>query len=62
MNYGELLAKLYEFSPEQLQMNVTIQINDEYYPVNKLEFYEEMDVLDINHPFLVTVLVTEENE
>lgn len=60
MTYGELLSQLYEMTPQQLQMDITICMNDEYYPVSKLEFCEELDVLDVNHPFLVTEIVTDE--
>ncbi len=55
MTYGELLAKLYEMSPVQLQQTVTV-LNDsteEYYGVESFEITEHDDVLDSYHGLLV---------
>jgi|688.fasta_scaffold1609388_2 hypothetical protein len=54
MTYKELLNKLNKFTQEQLQMDITVQINGEFYPACKLDFTEELDALDVNHPFLIT--------
>ena len=55
LTYGELLARLYEMSPIQLQQNVTA-LNDsteEYYPIESFEITNCDDVLDNNHGLLV---------
>jgi hypothetical protein len=57
MKYRELLAKLQMFDDEQLEQDVTVldENNDEFYPVETLEYAceEKIDVLDSGHPYLV---------
>lgn len=59
MTYGELLAQLYELSPEQLKQDVTVYLSDidETYP-GELRFNTEedmgetLDTLDEGHPVI----------
>lgn len=53
MTYGELLQKLYELSPQQLQLDVTILTNGEFMPIADFMIVEESDVLDQGHPYLM---------
>jgi hypothetical protein len=59
MTYEELAEAISKMSPEQRQSNVTVYVasSDEYYPVNKVDFSPEDDVLDQNHPFLPVLSV-----
>ena len=58
MTYGELLAWLYELSPEQLKQDVTVYMSDidETIPLIGAKFNteedmgEELDTLDPGHP------------
>lgn len=52
MTYNELLQKLYELSPEQLQMTVTAKNGEEFLPVKEVSIVYNSDVLDDNHPVL----------
>ena len=59
MTYGELLAKLYELSPEQLNMDVTVYLSDidEAFP-GGLRFNtdedmgEALETLDVGQPVI----------
>ena len=59
MTYGELLAQLYELSPEQLKQDVTVYLSDidEAIP-GDLRFNTEedmgevLDTLDEGHPII----------
>lgn len=59
MTYGELLAQLYELSPEQLKQDVTVYLSDidEAIP-GELRFNTEedmgevLDTLDEGHPVI----------
>jgi len=55
MTYKELFNKLCRFTPEQLNMDVTVYDSgdDEFYAVADYQITEEDDVLDKNHPFFV---------
>ena len=53
MTYKELQQELNKLSNEQLNMDITIRIEDEYYPMKKFEITsKEPDILDGNHPAL----------
>tara|TARA_R100000152_G_C6741571_1_gene165367 strand:- start:726 stop:923 length:198 start_codon:yes stop_codon:yes gene_type:complete len=56
MTYGQLLEHLYELSPQQLNQNVTVYLedtygrgDDEYLPVNHIGVAVDDDVLDVDH-------------
>lgn len=59
MTYGELLAQLYELSPEQLNMRVTVYLSDidDAIPAT-LTFNtdehmgEALDSIDLDHPLI----------
>ena len=59
MTYKELLEKLKQLSPEQLDTDVTVLISnyDEFFPINNLlimqDNHNHNDVLDQNHPYLI---------
>lgn len=54
VTHQDLLNKLKELSPEQLQMDVTAgDWHDEYYKVDCIIFETENGVLDKNHPVLM---------
>lgn len=53
MTYGELLEKLYELSPQQLRLDVTVLTNGEFMPIVDFMIVKESDVLDAGHPYLV---------
>jgi hypothetical protein len=53
MTYADLLAALKELTPEQLEMDVTIQTPDgEFFRAFTDMTPEDDDVLGSNHPFL----------
>ena len=54
LTYRGLLGHLQVMDEEQLNSIVTIYSKDidEYFPVQDINFVEETDVLDKNHPFL----------
>ena len=61
MTYGQLLAQLYELSPQQLNQNVTVYRadtypgdEDEYLPVNHICVAVDDAVLDADHIVLNT--------
>lgn len=57
LTYRQLLQKLNELRPHQLDCNVTVYIPrvEEYYPVEsfKLATSVHCDVLDAGHPYMV---------
>lgn len=55
MTYQQLLMELLKFTEDQLEANVTVFESDtaEFFPIQKLAFVSETDVLEKNHPFLV---------
>ena len=54
MTYYELLRRLQELDPDQLELDVTVYVegDDEYYPVNALIFDTSSDVLGEDHPVI----------
>lgn len=55
MRYLDLLEELKKFTPEQLQMDVTISTaNEEYFPARLSYVGDDQDVLDPGHPVLDT--------
>jgi hypothetical protein len=59
MTYGELLAQLYELSPEQLKQDVTVYLSDvdDIYPASFIfntdeDMGEALDSVDIGHPLI----------
>ena len=60
MDYRTLAKALEELTEEQKDMDVTVRVEDEYFPVKKLEIFNasESDALDDNHPILA---ITEED-
>ena len=57
MTYKKLQRELTRLTDEQLDTDVTILITDveEFYQVKVLDFTEEGDVLDAEHPILIIV-------
>lgn len=53
MTYKTLLDKLSKLNQEQLNMDVTIYIHDEYYPATRLFISLDSDVLDDDHPVIM---------
>jgi hypothetical protein len=62
LTYGELLAALYELSPEQLAMSATVCIGDECLPVTDTYLSDTLpdsirdtveDALGDNHPVMM---------
>ena len=56
MTYAQLKKYISFFTPEQLNQDVTIYVNDmdEFYPVESIQVSDEtIDVLDSDHVFLV---------
>lgn len=54
MTYLKLKTWLNGLSPEQLKMDVTVRIDDEFFAAKAADVTnEEPDVLDPNHPFLI---------
>lgn len=55
MKYRELLGFLNELSDEQLDMDVSVYIEDqdEFYPMTKVGITNETNVLDEGHPYLI---------
>lgn len=51
MTYAQLLEKLKELTPEQLNKTLTVNLtySDEYYPA-EFDFVSDSDVLDDMHP------------
>lgn len=54
MKYIELLQKLEQLTPEQLQQDVTLHdvCDDEYWVGRALAFVQHDDVLDKGHPYI----------
>lgn len=53
MKYIDLLEILNEMKPSQLQDDVVVYLNDEYYPIQSLEIADDSnDVLDNGHIYL----------
>ncbi len=59
MTYGELLAQLYDLSPEQLKQDVTVYLSDvdDIYPASFIfntdeDMGEALDSVDIGHPLI----------
>jgi hypothetical protein len=54
MTYADLLQQLSELSPEQLQMDVTVNSvhNNEYFPGGFAIENEDEDILDVPHPII----------
>jgi len=51
ITYRDLLRKLKTLSEEQLDMDLTLYSDGEYYPAEIL-LTDEDDVLDANHPYI----------
>jgi len=51
MTYNELIVELQALSDEQRQMNVTIQVDDEFYPAS-LWIIDNDNILDKGHPII----------
>lgn len=56
LTYQQLKEYLKQLSKEQLGMNVTVFCKDttEYYPIDKITINTFTDILDSNHPYLIT--------
>tara|TARA_B100001123_G_scaffold437414_1_gene569553 strand:+ start:462 stop:629 length:168 start_codon:yes stop_codon:yes gene_type:complete len=52
MTYSELLTALSELDEEQLDLNVTVSVDDEFYEAKDLHVQEKDDVIRDGHPFL----------
>ena len=52
MTYSELLAILSELDEEQLDLNVTVNVDDEFYEAKELHIQDKDDVVRDGHPFL----------
>jgi len=53
MTYGELLQKLYEFTPIQLQQPVTVFDGEEYFSILEIEHSLKDAILDKNQYVLI---------
>ena len=55
MTWEQLKAHIEVMDEEQLKTDATVYDanEDEYFPVQDIDFAPETDVLDKNHPFLV---------
>lgn len=52
MTYSELLAILSELDEEQLDLNVTVNVDDEFYEAKELHIQDKDDTIRDGHPFL----------
>ena len=50
--YSELLAILSELDEEQLDLNVTVNVDDEFYEAKEVHIQDKDDVIRDGHPFL----------
>lgn len=57
--YRDLLEALKGFTPEQLDSNITIEHDDEFYPAALRIVGEEQNVLDPGHPVISSTVVIE---
>lgn len=55
MTYGQLLTKLSKLNETHLRMDVTIRVNDEFYPADTLTALETDGILDEDHPVITIV-------
>ena len=55
LTYKKLFDFIYKMTPEQLNMNVSVYVNDmdEYLPLQHVTFVDYDDVLDKGHPLLI---------
>lgn len=53
MTWAELAQRIQLLSDEQKQTNVTVQVGDEFLPMNSLADAKRTDVLDEGHPYLL---------
>ena len=51
MTYGQLLAELENLEDDQLDMNVTIDIDEEFFEIKELKMQEGADRLSDGHPY-----------
>ena len=56
MTFERLKQFVNSLDREQLSMDVTIRINNEFVPAYGVMIAEEDDVLDANHPYLTVEL------
>lgn len=54
MTYKQLFQILCKLTDEQLEQNITIKINDEFYPINEFAFaLKENEILDEGHFYFI---------
>lgn len=51
--YRDLLEALLELNEEELDLTVTVEVEDEFYPIIATDRDRVGTVLDLNHPILV---------
>ena len=56
LKYRELKEILNNFTPEQLDNDISIYVSsiDEYYEVKRFELNKHTNVIDVGHPVLIT--------
>jgi hypothetical protein len=54
ITYRDLLNKLKKLNEEQLNSDITISNNDEYYKATLVFTDKQIDILDEGHPVIVT--------
>ena len=52
MTYKTLINDLNKFNPEMLNKDVTIRIDDDFYPIQRVKINLQDDVLDANSIYL----------
>lgn len=52
MTYRELLQALSALDDSQLDCDVSIEFNGEFYEVSEMYVVDETDVLDVDHPVI----------
>lgn len=53
LTYRELLQILQDFRDEELDLDVSVQVDDEFRPLNVLLGRDYSGVLDDDHPYLI---------
>lgn len=53
MTYKELLDWLQSLSPADLESDISIEMDEEFFEVRGVYIYPETDVLDEGHPVIV---------
>jgi hypothetical protein len=52
MTYGDLLERLQDMCDDELSCPVMASVDDEFFPINKVNVHETDDRLRDGHPYL----------